>query len=145
MSTKTTSKETKGKKQEFKQSLITMWIKKSKSGSNYFSGVDASGKYITGFLNGKKKNPKEPDIRLYYSDEEGGFKDEIASLWVNTSKNDKKYIAGTLHGEKVVGFINSKATVGGKIPYFNIYQSEATPKTKEPEASETDSDELPFK
>ena len=79
------------KKEFTMEQLFTMWLKKGKTGTQYLSGVDAAGNRLVGFFNGKKQNPKEPDVRIYHVDEEGkAEKDEFTSLWVNISKNDKK-------------------------------------------------------
>lgn len=141
---------TKEQKTEFTmKQVFAMWLKKSKSGKQYFSGKSADGKYLVGFLNGKKKNPKEPDVRIYEQVKEGEEQKEYCSLWMNVSKNEKKYLSGKVGDVKVVGFINQKATADGKQPYFSIYESDSTPKTKEDasgfmQVDET-KEELPFK
>ena len=132
------------KKEEFKTPLLTMWIQKSKDGSKqYLSGVDASGKRYIGFINGKKKNPKEPDIRIYTQEDDK--LQEFTGFWVNVSKNGKKYLSGKMFGERIVGFINSKATVGGKIPYFSIYESTpAADQTEKQEQMAEVTEDVPF-
>ena len=125
--------QTKEQKKEFNmKQVFVMWIRKSKNGRQYVSGVDAAGERLVGFFNGKKKNPKEPDVRIYRVDQDGHTEqDEFTSLWMNVSKNNKKYLTGKVGGQRVVGFINNKATTSGKIPYFTVYESDSEPPKKE--------------
>lgn len=119
-------------KKEFNMvDVLAMWKKKSKSGKEYFSGKMKDGEYITGFYNTMKKNPKEPDVRIYLSKdmEEQPQPAEILSLWCNVSKGGKKYLTGKYQDKKVVGFINEKATE--KQPYFTVYFSDSEPKKEE--------------
>ena len=125
---KNQTKET--KKQFEMEQAFAMWKKKSESGSTYFTGSSATGERLIGFYNGKKKNPKEPDVRIYYYVKGGKLEQEFCSMWVNLSKNEKKYLSGKMsNNKKVVGFINEKATE--KQPYFSVYFSEGEPKAKE--------------
>lgn len=60
-------------KKEDKQKLedfCALWEQKSKNGKEYLSGKDTDGNRLVAFYNDNKKNPKEPDIRVYYSDDE---------------------------------------------------------------------------
>ena len=127
------AQKTQEQKTEFNMTQIfAMWLKKSKSGSKYLTGKDADGNRLVGFFNGKKQNPKEPDVRIYQMNEEGEMsKEEYTSLWVNVSKNEKKYLSGKIGEMKVVGFINAKATADGKRPYFSVYESSSEPPKKE--------------
>lgn len=153
-----TKQRTEGKKMEFKMSeVLAMWKYKSTNGRPYFSGsgrmeAGTEGKYI-GFYNGKKKNPKEPDIRIYRRNDEGLEKDEFLSLWCNVSeKTGKKYLTGRLGDRRVVGFINEKSD--GKRSYFSVYFSEekasdGSVKEKKPDPvqepiQEEIDDDLPF-
>ena len=52
------------------EDLCALWEQKSKNGLEYLTGKDAEGNKIVAFYNESKKNPKEPDIRVYYSNEE---------------------------------------------------------------------------
>lgn len=124
-----------------KNPIFTAWLNVSQKGGQYISGRTPEGEKLTGFINGKKKNPKEPDMRFYKPTAEG-LGDEVFSLWVNVSKNGKKYLTGKINGNRVVGFINTKATPGGKIPYFNVYESDSEPKAAEPAPQEEM--DLPF-
>lgn len=150
MSTNTTQKTAKTK--EFNLTpVLTMWIYKGKNGVKYLSGKTEGGVKLKGFFNGKKKNPKEPDIRIYTQLDKGVLsKDEFISLWVKVSKGDKKYISGKLGDKWVTGFFNSKAEIDGIIPYLNVYFSDSESKeekTDVPEGVEeiVSDDELPFK
>ena len=119
-----------GEKKQFDlEQAFAMWKNKSKDGKTYFSGKYQDGRII-GFANGMKKNPKEPDVRIYEIDEQGNMKkEELTSLWVNVSKNNKKYLSGKLDGKRLIGFIREKATE--KQPYFSVYYSESEPKQQE--------------
>lgn len=118
------------KKQEFKmEQVLAMWKRKSKAGKDYFSGKDDKGQMLTGFYNSMKKNPKEPDVRIYLSDKMGKEDEPVLSLWCNLSKAGKKYLSSKYNGKKVVGFINENA--GDKRPYFSVYYSEGEPQKAE--------------
>ena len=131
-------------KKEFKlEQAFAMWKQEGKKGS-YFSGKAGSIKLL-GFYNGKKKNPKEPDIRIYPCDADGlREQNAVCSLWLHTSKNGKQYLSGEYIGKKVTGFIN-KDTKGGKRPYFTVYFQD---ESKQPESilkgEEVKTNDLPF-
>lgn len=127
MSTKTTAKAktTAEAKKEFKlESIFSMWKNLSKEGKVYFSG-EFAGKKLRGFYNANKKNPNEPDFRVYALDEKGNIeKEPLTALWSNVSKNNKRYLSGNLDGKRVIGFINQKSKENEKIPYFTLYWSD---------------------
>lgn len=132
-------------KQERKQAFA-LWKRKAKSGKSFFTGKAGELK-LTGFYNTEKKNLKEPDIRIYTVDKEGNLsKEEYVSLWCNSSKNGKKYLTGKFDGQRLVGFINEKATEENKQPYVSVYFSEEkTSDLKEPEQTTLeDTDNEPF-
>lgn len=52
------------------EDFCALWEQESKNGKSYLSGIDAEGNRLVAFYNDNKKNPKEPDIRVYYSDDE---------------------------------------------------------------------------
>ena len=148
MAGKTATKKQETKKQEFKmEQAFAMWKKKLKSGKFYFTGKDHEGKYLVGFFNTMKKNPKEPDVRIYLQAKEGEEMQDYCSMWAHVSKNDKSYLSGKLDGKKVVGFINKDADE--KHPYFSVYFSDSAPqpqaeaKPQEAEA-EPEQEKLPF-
>ena len=106
------------------EQVITLWKKEGKKGNAYFSGLTAKKTQVRGFYNTNKKNLKEPDLRIYALNKNGELeKEELASLWVNSSKDGKKkYLAGSINGlSKIVGFINEKADDKNNLPYVRIY------------------------
>ena len=114
-------------RQERKQ-LCVLWKKESKNGKPYFTGkanINGYEQNVTAFYNLEKKNPKEPDLRIYAVDKENKLsKEPILSLWVNVSPaKNSKYLSGKVDGKRVVGFINeSKANT--KRPTISIYLSD---------------------
>ena len=106
--------------------LFAMWKQKSKAGKSYFTGKD-SGVQLKGFYNTKKENPKEPDLKIYKVDDNGELcKDVFLALWCNATESGKKYLSGKLKDERVVAFINEKATEDNKQPYLRVYLSDKT-------------------
>lgn len=106
--------------------VFTLWLNTSKAGMNYLKGhikpdESENKKYIVGFFNSNKKNPKEPDIRIYSVDAEGNQDIEIASLWETISKSGNRYLSGTTNDdEKLIGFY-SNTLDDNKRPYINVY------------------------
>ena len=122
-------------KKEFNMNEVaTLWIKKGKTGTKYLTGKAKDGRRLVGFINGKKGNPKEPDIRLYVQSNEGKSEDDFMSLWVQVSKGGTKYLSGRLDGKWCSGFFNKKCEVDGKTPYFTIYEQEQQTKSETKEA-----------
>lgn len=109
-------------KKEFKlEEAFALWVHKSKKGTEYLSGYDLHKNNLVAFYNSEKKNPKEPDVRVYKQVEEKNV--EVASLWVNVGNNDKKYLTGTTdEKEKLVGFFNKEED--SKKPYIRVYFKE---------------------
>lgn len=106
------------------QEAFVLWKVKSKSGIDYLSGnlKIKENEYvrIIGYFNGEKKNPNEPDIRIFSLDPEGNQDKEICSLWEHLSKNDVRYLTGISdENEKVVAFYN-KDTENNR-PYIRCY------------------------
>lgn len=122
--------------------VFSMWKNQSKSGVTYYSGKH-DDKNLVGYINGKKKNPNEPDIRIFAKDEDGNFyKDsegrdvEYLALWQNKSKKGTMYLTGKFKGKRVVGFKpNSKSD---KAPAFALYFSD------EPKKPETENLPIEF-
>lgn len=119
-----TTKKTAEKKME---QVLALWKQKAKSGLKYFTGTcEMKECHVIAFYNQEKKNPKEPDLRIYEQVKKNGKYergDELCGLWMNVSKNSKKkYLTGTIDGKRVVGFIyegdNEKA------PYISVYLSD---------------------
>ena len=169
-STKTTKANPQTDKREFElQPIFSLWRRKSKDGKKtYFSGKTTAGEYVVGFYNTKRKNPKEPDLRVYFQTDntESGFIPGVSfSIWHNANdKTGKEYFSGVYQNEqnkngvesyKIVGF-KSKSK-NEKAPELNFYiREEKTEAKQEPEyeqppipetpefVSEEDEDELPF-
>lgn len=104
------------------EQAFALWKNKSKDGSkSYFTGYG-----LIGFYNTMKKNPKEPDLRVYKQTKDNEpLGEPVTSLWCNVSKGGKKYLSGKYEGKKVVCFINEKAE--GKKPYISAYYSDSEP------------------
>ena len=106
------------------QEAFVLWKVKSKSDIDYLSGnlKINENDYIKviGYFNGEKKNPNEPDIRVYSLDLEGNQDKEICSLWEHISHKGKRYLTGISdEQEKVVAFYNED--VENKKPYIRCY------------------------
>lgn len=112
------------KKADLKEAFA-LWINK-KGETVYYTGKTSSEKPVrlVAFVNTNKKNPNQPDINVYEQVEKGADKPNIASLWLNKSKEGKEYYSGIDNeGVKLVGFIN-KETQDGKYPSIRIYFSD---------------------
>ena len=111
------------KKEEFslKESFV-LWKETSKTGTNYLKGYITEGKIkLVGFYNTNKKNPKEPDIRIYNINEEGKQDKEVCDLWETVSKSEKRYLNGkTDEDEKIIAFYNQENEEGTR-PYIRAY------------------------
>lgn len=122
---KTTNKNVKTNESEVKQELkvaITLWLHNSKSNIEYLTGFADDNKElrVVGFFNTNKKNPKEPDVRIYLHDDQDK-KEPIASLWDNVSESKgTKYLSGTTNeNEKLVGFYGKENE--NLRPYIRVY------------------------
>ncbi len=102
---------------------FALWLHKSKAGNEYLSGLadeSIGNTRLVGYFNTMKKNPKEPDIRIYTLDPEGNQDKEIADLWENQSKNKTTYLSGISdEKEKLVGFYGDNKE--DKRPYIRVY------------------------
>lgn len=144
MAGKTTKKVTEGNTKEFKlNQVLALWKKTSKSGNTFFTGK-AGDDNVVGFYNGKKKNPKEPDLRVYKVDSEGkAEKEEMISLWAKVSKKGTKYLSGKLGDKFITGFI--RTSDNERAPYITVYFSEELNSDSEgAENQETTDDGVPF-
>lgn len=108
------------------EQALALWKHKTKrTHRTYFTGT-VGDVAVVGFYNTHKKNPNEPDIRVYSNTIIAGERvlgDEVCSLWANHSEEKEMfYFTGKLNNKNVVGFIyngdNSKA------PYLSIYYRE---------------------
>lgn len=116
------TKETKKGANELTEAFA-LWLHKSKANNEYLSGLTTAENgdvRLVGYFNTNKKNPKEPDIRVYSLNYEGNQDLEIADLWENVSKQDTRYLSGTTNDkEKLVGFYGDKKEE--KRPYIRVY------------------------
>lgn len=101
---------------------FVLWCNTSKAGNEYLTGIlnEELGKgKIIGYFNTNKKNPKEPDIRIYTLDTENKNNKEIANLWDSISKTGNEYLTGTSdEQERLIGFYGEKNL---KTPYIRVY------------------------
>jgi hypothetical protein len=149
--TKTTKANPQTDKREFElQPIFSLWKRKSKDGKKtYFSGKTTDGDYVVGFYNTKKKNPKEPDLRVYYQPDEDMKYTRSFSIWHNVNdKTGKEYFSGVYQDEsstetyKIVGF-KSKSK-NEKAPELNFYiREEKTEAKQEPEYEQPPIPETP--
>lgn len=114
------TKETKKGANELTEAFA-LWLHKSKANNEYLSGLtDKDDIRLVGYFNTNKKNPKEPDIRVYSLNDEGKQDLEVADLWENVSKQDTRYLSGSTNDkEKLVGFYGDKKEE--KRPYIRVY------------------------
>ena len=116
------TKETKKGANEFTEAFV-LWLHKSKVDNEYLSGLTTAENgnvRLVGYFNTNKKNPKEPDIRVYSLNGEGNQDIEVADLWENESKQYTRYLSGTTNDkEKLVGFYGDKKEE--KRPYIRVY------------------------
>lgn len=121
---KTTTKKVESERKELKP-IFALWTKQSKEGKAYYTGKTEDGVRLIAFPNSNKKNPKEPDVRIYANEkqEDGTYvmgKEEVASLWSNIAENGNRYLSGsTNENEKLVGFYG-ELTEETK-PYIRVY------------------------
>lgn len=113
------------KKNEKLTEAFVLWEKKSKNGLFYLTGITSTAcdevKRLIAFYNGNKKNPKEPDIRVYSVKEDGKQDVQVASLWNHVSKNEKEYLTGVSGDQdKLIGFY-ADAEGNMKRPDIRVY------------------------
>lgn len=120
MKTTTNKKEKEVRKESVLEELFVLWSKTSKNGLDYLSGQTTDKHQLVGYYNSTKKNPKEPDIRVYLLDEDNKQDHEVCSLWTTESKNGTEYFSGTTdEKEKVVAFYGDKENP--KRPIIKVY------------------------
>lgn len=112
------------KKGEFdlKESFV-LWKEKAKSGTDYLKGnILENSCRLVGYFNTNKKNPKEPDIRVYSVNDEGKQDKEVCDLWETVSKNEKRYLTGiTDDKEKIIAFYTGEQNKENTRPYIRAY------------------------
>jgi hypothetical protein len=127
---KTTQKATEEKKGFDLKEAFVLWRKQSKVGKDYLTGFVSKDQNVklVGYFNTDKKNPKEPDVRVYQSikNEDGTYsksEKEVASLWIETSKNENQYYTGlTDENERLIAFVGD---VNKELrPYIRAYFKE---------------------
>lgn len=106
------------------EEAFALWRHEAKSGASYLSGNTPEGKTglkLVGYFNSRKKNPKEPDIRVYSLDDEGKQDKEVCSLWESVSKNGNQYLTGSTDDkEKIIAFYDNLDMKSNK-PYIRAY------------------------
>ena len=112
-----------GGNEVLKESFV-LWKNISSKNNEYLSGIatdDPSNTFkLIGYFNTNKKNPKEPDIRIYSLNDEGKQDSEVASLWESVSKNNNRYLTGTTNEkEHLIAFYGN--TEDEKRPYIRAY------------------------
>lgn len=128
MKTKQTTKEVVEKGEVKKEFNLTeafvLWKNESKNNVEYLSGKlsgEGSNVKLVGYFNARKKNPKEPDIRIYDIDSDGSQGIEVCSLWENIGKNENRYLTGmTNDKERLVAFYNNMEENPNR-PYIRAY------------------------
>lgn len=121
-------KEKELQKEEVKKTKLeeafALWRHGAKSGASYLTGNTSeaqTGLKLVGYFNGRKKNPKEPDIRVYSLDEEGKQDKEVCSLWERVSKYGNQYLTGTTDDkEKIIAFYDNLDMKSNR-PYIRAY------------------------
>lgn len=111
------------------EEAFVLWKHESKKGNDYLSGNtpvtnEGVSLNLVAYFNNKKKNEKEPDIRVYTQKDDGDIDKEVCSLWEYTSKNGNIYLSGlTDDKEGIVAFYN-EIDENSKIPYIRAYYKE---------------------
>lgn len=126
--------------QKYLKPTFVLWKQVSKDGkTSYFTGKSNTDVKLVGFYNGMKKNPNEPDLRVYLQNDDGKAGEEVASLWCKVSEKGNKYLTGkALKGEEthyIKGFINK--STNEKAPYLSIYLEEELNAHSEKQAKES--------
>ncbi|MBR2705041.1 MAG: hypothetical protein IKE91_06205 [Clostridia bacterium] len=109
------------KKEEFNlEEAFVLWKHEGKGGTSYLTGNTKEKVKLLGFFNKNKKNPKEPDVRIYTLDEEGNQQEEVCALWETESKSGHKYLSGNSEDDFLVAFYND-VDGNDKLPYIRAY------------------------
>ena len=93
-------------RQDLRECLV-LWKNVSKNNVEYLKGYTSGENHIelVGYFNTNKKNPKEPDIRIYCEKEGENAVVEVCSLWDTLSKNNTRYLTGvTNEDERIIAF-----------------------------------------
>lgn len=106
------------KENNLRESFV-LWKNVSKNNVEYLKGYTCGENWIkiVGYFNTNKKNPKEPDIRIYCEKEDKTMI-EICSLWDTISKNNTRYLTGvTNEDERIIAFYDGT----NNRPYIKAY------------------------
>lgn len=124
--TKKVEVKTEEKKEFDMKECFVLWKSKAKSGLDYLTGKTPEGIKLVAYYNSNKKNPNEPDVRVYALNEDGKIEEKpAASVWENIGKNEKRYLSGTTNeNEKIVGWYSK--VEDEKKPYIRVYYKENT-------------------
>ena len=119
--------EKKVERKEFSlEEAFVLWKNESKNKIVYLAGNTSEklGKEkLVAYFNTNKKNPKEPDIRVYDLDKDGKMNKEVADLWETVSPKNVRYLTGTTdEKEKLVAFYGDENQE--KRPYIRVYFQE---------------------
>ena len=113
--------ETKIERKEFNlKEVFVLWKHTEETSQTlYLTGnMSSDGSKIKGSYNTDKTNEKAPDIRVYSEDNK-----EIASLWINTSKDGNMYLSGVdKESKRLIGFY-TKELINNR-PDIKVYYSE---------------------
>lgn len=122
LKSKEQEKEVKKGEFDLKESFV-LWKEKAKSETDYLKGnILENSIRLVGFYNTNKKNPKEPDIRIYSLNDEGNQDKEVCDLWETVSKNEKRYLTGSTDDkEKIIAFYTEEQNKEGTRPYIRAY------------------------
>lgn len=105
------------KENNLKESFV-LWKNVSKNNVEYLKGYTSGGTDLVAYFNTNKKNPKEPDIRVYCEVEGENSVVEVCSLWDTISKNNTRYLTGvTNENERIIAFYDGT----NNRPYIKAY------------------------
>lgn len=97
--------------------VFALWSRKDRNGKDYFTGkIEQQETKLVAFYN-QKRSMKDPDINVFKR--EGEYLVPHARLWVNVSKNGKKYLSGKMGDKRITGFFKENHTASQ--PYVSIY------------------------
>lgn len=107
------------KENNLKESFV-LWKNVSKNNVEYLKGYTSGENHteLVAYFNTNKKNPKEPDIRVYCEKEGENAAIEVCSLWDTISKNNTRYLTGvTNESERIIAFYDGT----NNRPYIKAY------------------------
>ena len=106
------------------EQAFALWERTSKKGNKFMSGDR-----VIAYYNHHKQKPTQCDIEVHIVDADGFIqKDIYCQLWVNISKESKKYLSGYIGNKKVVGFYITEPKKE-KSPSIVVYYSDDNQET----------------